>query len=140
MKFFVNIAQVGERLKQERERIGLSQERCSELTGITRTSQSRYETGASTPGLDYLERLGELDFDVMFVIFGERAQELLPTKNPEVVSEAIDFVDELASRHGFKPPPDFRIQAIMKTYEQLTKGDHRRKTTLQDLLVLTMKK
>ncbi|WP_019576507.1 helix-turn-helix domain-containing protein [Curvibacter lanceolatus] len=135
MDLLIDTAQVGERLKQERERLGLSQERCSELTAITRPSQSRYETGASTPGLDYLARLGGLGFDVMFVIFGKRTSSFMEVTSPIILNEAIDLIDELAVRHDMTLPPAFRIKAIIWAYHRLMNGGgHAQPPTMHDLL------
>jgi transcriptional regulator with XRE-family HTH domain len=131
----IELEALGERLKEERERLELSQERCSQLAGITRMSQSRYETGVTLPGLEYLARLGNLKFDTTYVMFGRRSATCVFIDNPQVYSQAIDFVDELAAQHGFEPPPDFRVRAILRTYQHLTgAGSRRRRLTLQDLL------
>lgn len=137
MNSLIDIAQVGERLKKERERLGLSQEQCCELADITRPSQSRYETGASVPRLDYLARLGESGFDLCFVIFGIRSESFVEITEPRLFNEAIDFVDELSARHAFKPPPKFRIKSIVNVYYWLL-GDrtHRDPPNLQDLIDL----
>lgn len=134
MKNLFEVPAICTRLKVERERLGLTQDRCSGLTGITRTSQSRYETGASAPSLDYLTKVGELGFDVHYVLFGRRSDADLPLDRPELVDEAITLVDELAARHGFKPPADFRIRSILLTYNALCEGGRRRRPSFEDLL------
>lgn len=127
---------LGARLRAERERVGLNQDQFCELTGITRSSLSRYERGVLLPGVEYLIRLEALKFDVCFVLYGKRSDSILELTAPLLFNEAIDFVDRLAARHDFKPPPEFRMKAIVWTYHWLLgkRDDPTQLPTFQDLL------
>lgn len=62
---------VGDRLREERKRIGVSQADAGLLAGVSREQFSRYEGGAM-PGADVLVRLLGHGFDVNFVLGGSR--------------------------------------------------------------------
>ena len=60
----------GPRLRQERQKTGLNQEAFGKIGGVSRKSQSEYETGAVAPNLEYLDRLSESGVDIAFVLTG----------------------------------------------------------------------
>lgn len=136
MTFSVQPDGLGARLKAERVRLGLSQEQVCELTDITRGSLSRYERNVLLPGVDYLLRLQDLKFDVLYILYGKRANSILELTAPLLFNEAIDFVDRLAARHDFNPPPEFRVKAIVWAYHWLSgrRDDPTQLPTFQDLL------
>ncbi|WP_231892058.1 helix-turn-helix transcriptional regulator [Burkholderia sp. MSMB1589WGS] len=61
-----------ERLREERERLGLSQAKFAAACGIGKTAQYTYEAGERTPDAAYLEAAGRLGVDVWYVVLGER--------------------------------------------------------------------
>lgn len=69
----------GERLKEERERLALSQTALGEACGVTKKSQINYEKGERSPDALYLAALLRAGGDVLYVLTGERtAPALLP--------------------------------------------------------------
>jgi phage repressor protein C with HTH and peptisase S24 domain len=63
---------LGERLKQERTRLGMSQEEFGAVGGVKKVAQSNYETGKRFPDSQYLERLAAAGVDIQFVVSGFR--------------------------------------------------------------------
>lgn len=63
----------GERLKEERERLGLSQPVLGSIGGVTKLSQLKYETGSVFPKANYLIEIAKVGVDVAYLLFGERA-------------------------------------------------------------------
>lgn len=61
---------IGDRLREERERLRLSQADFAEKTGIHRNTQVRYEAGKREPDSGYLETIRALGVDVDYVLFG----------------------------------------------------------------------
>ena len=51
---------LGERIKNQRTRAGLSQERVAELVGVSRQSVTKWESGQSAPSTENLFRLAEI--------------------------------------------------------------------------------
>lgn len=63
-----------ERVRLERERLGLSQTDFGRLGGVSKMAQWQYEAGKHWPTLEYVERLragGEVD--VVYLVTGQRA-------------------------------------------------------------------
>ncbi|WP_339532294.1 helix-turn-helix transcriptional regulator [Pseudomonas mucidolens] len=61
---------IGSRLRQERERLGLSQKIFGEIGGVEANAQGNYESGGRAPKADYLSRVAEKGVDVLYVLTG----------------------------------------------------------------------
>jgi len=64
---------IGARLREERERLGISQALFSWNAGVSRMSQVNYESGKRTPGAEYLRTVAEAGVDVLYVVTGKRS-------------------------------------------------------------------
>lgn len=71
------MSQVGERLREERMRIGLSQDEFAAVGGVTRRTQSAYEADARAPDTTYLHALEKVRVDIVYVLTGQRAVALI---------------------------------------------------------------
>ncbi|VWD35655.1 helix-turn-helix domain-containing protein [Burkholderia contaminans] len=69
-----------ERLKEERQRLGLNQEGFAALGGVQKQAQFNYEKGVRKPDSDYLVALAGHGVDVLYVLTGRRSDSspLLP--------------------------------------------------------------
>lgn len=65
--------ELGERLKEERQRLDLTQQALSDACGVSKRAQVKYESGEQTPGGAYLAAAAQLGVDVVFVLTGNRA-------------------------------------------------------------------
>ncbi|WP_448632814.1 MULTISPECIES: helix-turn-helix domain-containing protein [Pseudomonas fluorescens group] len=63
---------VGERLREERERLGLNQTEFGALGSVSRGTQKAYELGTNSPDLRYLASLEEAGVDTAYVLSGRR--------------------------------------------------------------------
>lgn len=63
---------LGARLREERERLGLSQPRLGELLGVTKQTVFSWESGRTAPDGFHLMALADAGFDVAWVVTGER--------------------------------------------------------------------
>ncbi|WLH66685.1 helix-turn-helix domain-containing protein [Pseudomonas sp. FP2309] len=61
---------IGSRLRQERERLGLSQKVFGEIGGVEANAQGKYESGGRAPKANYLSRVAERGVDVLYVLTG----------------------------------------------------------------------
>jgi transcriptional regulator with XRE-family HTH domain len=61
---------VGFRLKQERQRLGMSQDDFSAVCGMKRRAQMSYEHDERSPDAEYLRSLAEIGVDIQFVVTG----------------------------------------------------------------------
>lgn len=64
---------IGARLREERERLGVSQVLFSGKAGVSRMSQVNYESGKRTPDAEYLRTVAEAGVDVLYVVTGKRS-------------------------------------------------------------------
>lgn len=64
----------GERLAEERKRLGLRQADFAALVGTDVPKQSLYETGRRELRADYLARLADAKVDVVYVLTGLRSE------------------------------------------------------------------
>lgn len=63
---------LGSRLAAERERLGMTQAEMGALGAVGRTTQIRYESGATSPPADYLLALVPHGLDMLYVLTGQR--------------------------------------------------------------------
>ncbi|WP_230945544.1 helix-turn-helix domain-containing protein [Burkholderia pseudomultivorans] len=66
------MSQVGSRLREERLRIGLSQDEFAAVGGVTRRSQSAYESDERSPDASYLLSVRAIGVDIYYVLTGQR--------------------------------------------------------------------
>lgn len=60
------------RLKEERDRLGLTQQELADRMGVSRKTQINYESGLREPDASYLSAFSALGGDVLFVLTGQR--------------------------------------------------------------------
>lgn len=62
----------GERLKEERVRLGCSQEAMGAIGGVRKLAQHNYEKGERAPDSTYLAAIAAAGADVLYILTGER--------------------------------------------------------------------
>lgn len=67
---------IGERLKEERQLIGLNQTDMAGQCGVSKNTQLAYEKGERSPDANYLSAAASQGVDVLYVITGERKPQL----------------------------------------------------------------
>ncbi|MDF5964966.1 helix-turn-helix domain-containing protein [Pseudomonas aeruginosa] len=102
---------IGERLSDERKRLGYNQSDFSALAGITRKTLFGYESGERAPDALALGCLGESGLDVLYVVTGQRQG--VPAPAPAQEQEAPLAPDERILLDNYRhSPPD--AQAALK--------------------------
>lgn len=79
---------IGERLKEERSRLKLSQTELGAIGGVGKTTQINYEKGSGSPDGKYLAAVAEQGIDVLYVVTGERR----PSSAESVSAEELELV------------------------------------------------
>lgn len=87
---------IGERLKEERSRLGMNQTDIGALGGVGKTTQINYEKGNGVPDARYLAAVAEKGVDVLYVITGQRK----PLENTQLPATLAGFVELLV---GLEP-------------------------------------
>lgn len=130
----------GRRLREERDRLGLTQSQLAEAGGVKRLSQHLYETEVRLPAMDYLVRLKECGVDVVYLMFGTRGHIARPSEirltAPQLAS-IYQVVDEFAvDDRGDPLSVDYRLQlfkflcaALSDSPGELDESDLRQKLT-----------
>lgn len=80
----------GDRLREERVRLGLNQTEFAALVGVTKTTQFNYEKGDRSPDTRYLEVAAAAGVDVLYVVTGQRtplSAETLSKKENSIVEK-----------------------------------------------------
>lgn len=108
-----------DRLRIERERLGLSQEAFAVLGGVGKSSQWMYEQGRHWPTAEYLESLRQHQVDVGYLATGIR-------QDWETLRHALGFVLKLARQEGrnFSDEQLFSVfQAVIEAASGVTRPD-----------------
>lgn len=69
----------GDRLREERQRLGLSQTAIGELGGVTKKTQMLYESSSRTPDANYLAAIASAGADVLYILTGMRGENIANT-------------------------------------------------------------
>jgi transcriptional regulator with XRE-family HTH domain len=94
---------VAERLKEERVRLGASQSEFAELVGVSKVTQSRYESGDRSPDTDYWQAAADAGLDVLYVLTGQHMVGNLSRDEAALIDSYrhADPLDQAAARRLF---------------------------------------
>ncbi len=70
----VHLLNFGERLREERIRLGLNQGELATVAEVSKTTQFNYEKGERSPDAPYLAKVAAAGVDVLYVLTGHRAE------------------------------------------------------------------
>jgi len=79
-----------DRLRLERTRLRMTQAGMAELGGVSKASQISYESGASTPTVEYAAKLIEAGIDGQWLLVGRRTQ----IHDWELEAEIFELIEE----------------------------------------------
>ncbi len=88
---------IGDRLKEERERLGFNQTEFAAKAGASKNSQYNYEKGERSPDASYLAAVAEQGVDVLYVVTGQRSsmgESRLSNDDLEIVMHVRSLGDE----------------------------------------------
>lgn len=110
---------LNERLRQERERLGLSQEEFAHRLGVTRVTQNYYENGSRDPGLSYLSAFGRNNCDLLYLLFAEKSErEYVDLIDWDLFDLVWDWVERVAiDSKGKSYPQDLKKKAFRLAYQ-----------------------
>lgn len=75
----------GERLREERDRLGFNQTAFGAIGGVQKQAQLKYEKGERFPDAAYLDAVAKVGADVQYIITGVRSSAALTTDEDELV-------------------------------------------------------
>jgi transcriptional regulator with XRE-family HTH domain len=66
------MSEIGDRIKEERERLGLTQPQFAEAAGAAKRTLIEWEKGATAPTAVQLSALGKIGVDMLYILTGQR--------------------------------------------------------------------
>ena len=75
-----------DRIKEERLRLGLSQEQLGAIAGVRKQAQLMYEKGDRNPDTLYLAAIAEAGADVLYILTGQRNQSMLTADEQQLLA------------------------------------------------------
>jgi len=95
----------GKRLREERERLDLTQDQLAKKTDLKRVTQFLYEKEENHPNYRYLTLVSELGLDMRYLFFGERTPKNSLRLTPNILKEIYSVVDEISVDEAGQPLP-----------------------------------
>lgn len=68
---------IGERLREERDRLGFNQVAFGAIGGVQKLAQLKYEKGDRIPDAAYLEAIAKINADIQYIVTGVRSSAAL---------------------------------------------------------------
>ena len=125
-----------DRLREERERLKLSQVAFGEIGGVKKLAQINYESGKRTPDAQYLQAISRIGADVLYIVTGVKSasdQTLTPDERqmldlfraaPLAVKAAAMGALEAGARPQAARSPKYTVQqTILGDVGQQASGD-----------------
>ena len=117
-------ASIGERLREVREEMGLSQtefvaisERAG-VVGTTRQTQSNYEKGKRMPDAAYLWAIAAAGADIQYIVTGARQKMLpAPALNKQLLQQIMEGVEETLTKRRKAIAPSKKAELVHLLYE-----------------------
>lgn len=106
---------IGSRLREERERLKMTQENFAAACGVGRWAQVNYESNARSPDANYLAAAAEIGVDVAYVITGGNADAGIEL-DTDLLAEIIEHIESLLAEKNTKFPPNKLALATAMLY------------------------
>ena len=111
-------ASCGERLREERDRLGFTQQEMADRMGVRREMSSKYERGQAVPGGDALTAFAVAGGDVQYVLTGQRSLSPISSDEKELLAgyRGLDIRGKagvLGMISGMSAPPAQRNQSVV---------------------------
>lgn len=126
VKVLVTKMSLGERLREERERLGFSQADFAELVSASRKSQIRWEKDESAPSADSISLWANVGLDVLYLITGQAQKSSSKTQKSSEIDEIllgkiVHKLDLLAKQANRRWTPSELVLQSSKIYNFLIK-------------------
>lgn len=112
--------EIGARLREERERLGLSQAQMAKLGGTATRTQVAWEQGDQTPNAVYLATASKQGIDIQYVVTGIRS---ITTDDVLAAFNAFQALDDALAKAKKTMPSDKKRLAAEALYQAVKEGD-----------------
>lgn len=86
------------RLRMERERLRFTIAELSAATGLGKSTIVNYESGQTSPTIEYLACLQTLSFDICFILHGTRHENIFTNEHPDLLWAAVTATEKLRNK------------------------------------------
>lgn len=76
---------IGERLREERTRLGFNQVAFGAIGGVQKLAQLKYEKGDRIPDAAYLEAIAKVNADIQYIVTGVRSSATLSADESDLL-------------------------------------------------------
>ena len=111
------MAGIGSRLREERERVGLTQTALASMTQVSKVTQLKYEYGTTMPNASYLAMFAKAGADILYIVTGTRAVGPDPLDSRSVIVSA----EEAALLDNYKHADEQGRDAARRVLSSLAK-------------------
>lgn len=115
--------QLGSRLKYARQTLGWTQAQLAKLGGVSKVTQSSYETGLTEPTTAYLRSIQQSGIDLNEVLYGVSTQELDAKGSVQAsidwsrLQRCFEDVEFFCQRYAPECPSTYRWKMVAKIYD-----------------------
>lgn len=110
----------GERLREERQRLGHTQDAFGAGAGVTRLTQAKYEKGESSPNVQYLTAIEEMAADINYLLTGNKRSDEISVdvhgKYADLACDILLVLEVMINEKGVKLSPATKAQLVAAIY------------------------
>lgn len=108
------------RLKEERQRLGLTQSAFAKVAGVTKSAQIKWESGTSSaPTAPALAAIAEAGADVLYILTGRRSPELPDNPAAQIEADLVEIRRKLLEPARDRQPGEDQQAADMRELEDV---------------------
>lgn len=117
---------LGDRLRAERERLGLSQQELADLCGVTMRSQRNYEKGERQPDAAYLAAMAAARIDMLYVVTGQHSASVTDRSNVSPTRHLTEVANPVTNEPGPTEIDEVLMRRIVTMLAKTAKAAGRR--------------
>lgn len=108
--------EIGARLKEERERLGMTQQDFAALGGASKRSQIEWEKGGQVPNAEFLAAIDGRGVDVLYIVTGRRYEVEQVDAELQRMADAWETLDRALAQVGRTLSPEKKRKAAEALY------------------------
>lgn len=128
----------GARLKEEREKRGLTQEDFAQLGGVQKLAQHRYEKGLVQPSISYLYAIEPYGVDIGYLLSGQKGSVAASEINIELMQGIIAELEDYLSKLGVVLSSNKKARIIAMLYRTFCVNGVVLKSTIEEFVNLAI--
>lgn len=127
----------GQRLREERKRLGIGMDELAQAGSVSRASQSNYETGRNRPDSDYLSAISDAGLDVFYLLTGRRGKsEAMEVFDWDVHDKILAAIEQRVAKDGLDISFEKKMELLRVSMTHLDAGKGFNTAAIGDLLKL----